>query len=244
MTSKKLLARAIQQEISEMDAEYAAKRFCMTSNEIPLASMTSNEIPLTSNESHLTSNKIHLTSNEIPLTSNHATVSDILISMDVKQVEEMLKASMNCVSFAPTHANKTNLTLFKSKYDQHSKKIPGPGPRDVMLMDARLKENAFAFQWHIKYNHKGTLGYTRYFGSAKDVIEFYEKHYSKCDVADRNGYEYYYDTLKVKAGFDVEQYSIFTDDLDKEAIVQKVLAAALLLDVLLDEVDMAGGGRA
>ena len=145
--------------------------------------------------------------------------------MDVKQVEEMLKASMNCVSFAPTHANKTNLTLFKSKYDQHSKKIPGPGPRDVMLMDARLKENAFAFQWHIKYNHKGTLGYTRYFGSAKDVIEFYEKHYSKCDVADRNGYEYYYDTLNVKAGFDVEQYSIFTDDLDKEAIVQKVLAA-------------------
>ena len=121
--------------------------------------------------------------------------------------------------------NKTGLTLYKDKY-VNGVKVFGPGPRNSAMIHARLNEHAFLFQWHIPYEYQEKKDYSRCFGSEENVIVFYQKHYSKYENIERNGYEYYSDTLRAYLAFDIEKYTLYVDGMDTNLIDQQVLDAA------------------
>ena len=146
-----------------------------------------------------------------------------------KKKEEALKeVKIRFQEFAkytvkPKENNKTNMELFKAKYVNGKPQIGGEGPRNYMLMNAFIKNHQFAVQWHLSYNYQGKIGYSRCFGSFPSILHFFKEHYSKIPVNERSGYEYYYDTLKVRLGFDIEKYTPWTADLDTKKIDKEVL---------------------
>ena len=155
---------------------------------------------------------------------NKISVNQVL-DLDIDALKELLEQALTTVSKPFGHQNKTGLILFKPKYINNVK-VNGPGPRTTAIMNARIQEHSFVFQWHIKTNYKNEINYSRCFGSTLSVIDFYVHHYSKYEIIERNGFEYFYDTLRVCAAFDIEKYTPFVEGMDTNISDKEVYDAA------------------